>query len=285
MGAPGPVASDLLEQSLALVTERVSYLKNVVGDVTCIGLDGDPAPALGSGDWFSCRDLLENPEWLARVIAECGRILETEDRVVAASLFVQGYAYRVLTPAVACLVMNGVVPTAEPGGTAVAFSRGRASKMAYRSGSFRDLIGRGAPVRDALATPDQADTSLGAVIELLIENHLAPLVRSVRQEIRVGERLLWGNVAASASTAFRTMEGCLGSWVEPLGERFFELAPSYLHGLGSFLTLDAHDRHGWFWERTNCCLYDRLPAATRCSDCSRTPALERRAAYEKSLEH
>ena len=283
--APGPVSSDLLQQSLTLVTEQVSYLKNVVGDVTCVGLDEDPALALQSGEWFSCADFVDNPEWLARVITECGRILETENRVVAASLFVQGYAYRVLTPAVACLVVNGVVPTAEPETTAVAFSRGRASKMAYRSGACRDLSGRTTAGRDALATRHRADASLRAVLELVIEDHLEALIRSVRREIRVGERLLWGNVAASASTAFRTMEGCLGSWIEPLGERFFELAPTYLRGLGSFVTLEAHGRHGWFWERTNCCLYDRLPAATRCGDCSRTPALERRAAYEKSLEH
>lgn len=277
-------SSDLLEASLALVTERVSYLKNVAGAVPTTDPEGDPALALASGEWFSCRELLERPEWLARVVVECGRVLGTDDRVVAASLFVQGYAYRVLTPAVATLLINGVVPVADPATTAVAFSRGRVSKLAYGPGSFRDLTGREQPVRDALADPDRADAALRAVVDCAVENHLTPLLRAVRREVRVGERLLWGNVAASASTAFRTVQGCLGTWVEPWGERFFALAPDHLRGLGSFLTLEAPGRHGWFWERTNCCLYDRLPSATRCADCSRTPELERRAAYQQSLE-
>ena len=41
---------------------------------------------------------------------------------------------------------------------------------------------------------------------------------------------------------------------------------------------------GWFWERTNCCLFDRLPGAVRCADCSRTPPAARRAAYREFLD-
>jgi ferric iron reductase protein FhuF len=124
---------------------------------------------------------------------------------------------------------------------------------------------------------------LRLILATTVEAHLRALVASVRSEIRVGERLIWGNIAASASTAFRTMEGCLGRWVMPLGERFFELAPADLAGLGSFFLVERNGRHGWFWERTNCCLFDRLPGKIRCSDCSMTPRDERRAAYAASL--
>jgi ferric iron reductase protein FhuF len=109
------------------------------------------------------------------------------------------------------------------------------------------------------------------------------LKATTRKQVRIGERLLWGNVAASVSTAFRTMEECLGQWVVPLGERFFELAPPELQGLGSFLLIEAEDRRGWFWERTNCCLFYQIAGQAKCADCSLTPAGERRAAYEASL--
>jgi hypothetical protein len=79
------------------------------------------------------------------------------------------------------------------------------------------------------------------------------------------------------------MEGCLGQWVQPLGAQFFENAPTQLKGLGSFLALGFADRRGWYWERTNCCLYDRIPGNTRCGDCSRTPIEARRAGYLASL--
>jgi hypothetical protein len=79
------------------------------------------------------------------------------------------------------------------------------------------------------------------------------------------------------------MQGCLGDDVEPIGERFFTLAPPEMRGLGSFLVVENGGRRGWFWERTNCCLFDRLPGGVRCADCSLTPTTERRAAYRESL--
>jgi ferric iron reductase protein FhuF len=102
--------------------------------------------------------------------------------------------------------------------------------------------------------------------------------------VPLGARLLWGNVAASAATAFRTMEGCLGRFVEPLAPRFFALAPSELQGLGSFATVEHAGRRAWFWERTTCCLFDRLPDGIRCADCSRTPPSRRAEDYRASLE-
>ena len=117
----------------------------------------------------------------------------------------------------------------------------------------------------------------------MVELHLRPLIALTRKQVRIGERLLWGNVAASASTAFRTMEGCQGPWVAPLGERFFELAPPELQGLGSFLSIESNGKRGWYWERTNCCLFYQIDGHAKCADCSLTPADDRRAAYEASL--
>ena len=165
---------------------------------------------------------------------------------------------------------------------AVGLGRGRVSKVAYLDPTVFDILDNQTPA-DALTDLSTADRALTLVLEQVVENHLRPLIAITRDQVRIGERLLWGNVAASVSTAFRTMEGCLGPWVVSLGERFFELAPPELQGLGGFLLIEAQDRRGWFWERTNCCLFYQIEGHAKCSDCSLTPAAERRDAYLKAL--
>ncbi len=139
-------------------------------------------------------------------------------------------------------------------------------------------------VQTRLVTGSQLESFFDFVRERAIEEHLALLISATRSTVRVGELLLWCNVAASMAVAFRTMEGCLGDWVQGAVTFFIEHAPAPLQGLGSFLTLENGEHRGWFWERTNCCLYDRLPGNVRCADCSRTPSDARRAAYSASLE-
>jgi len=56
-----------------------------------------------------------------------------------------------------------------------------------------------------------------------------------------------------------------------------------MQGQGNFLSLAQAGRSGWYWERRNCCLNDRLPKSTRCGDCSLTPPDQRRATYLAGL--
>jgi ferric iron reductase protein FhuF len=149
------------------------------------------------------------------------------------------------------------------------------------------ILDGGADAVAALPPDSVAITeTLRFVVDQAVDRHLRPLIASVHTGIgvAVGHRLLWGNVAAAAATAFRTMAGCLGPHVEPLGERFFALAPPDLHGLGHFIAVENDRTRGWFWERTSCCLFDRLPDGIRCADCSLTPARQRRQAYRDSLD-
>jgi ferric iron reductase protein FhuF len=260
------------------VQSLVPYLRAEVGRVTCatpgsVALENE----VEDGVWIACSDLIDHPEWLLMTVRASGLAIGTSDPMVAASILVQGYAYRLLALPVASLVASDVLPDSTPASVAIRLSKGRPSHIAYRYPTAQRLEKGWGPGGDA-------DSALGHLIGQTIEAHLRPLIASVRSVVQVGERMLWGNVAASASTAFRTMEGCLGRWVIPVGVRFFELAPSELHHQGSFLLMERGQRHGWFWERTNCCLHDRLPGDIRCSDCSRTSAQERRAAYWASLE-
>lgn len=269
----GPAAAALLEDAVGLVRAPLAYLRAEVGprDTAPVGAN------LADGEWARCDDLLGDPRWLAATMRESGRRLGTEDPVVAASLFVQNYAYRVMSLAIASVTIAGVLPDSTPATMAVSMRLGRPSSLAYLDARVA-VVDRVALERD----PELGDEVVAALLEA-VDVHLAPLVTCVRASTRVGARLLWGNVAASCATAFRTVEGLRGPWVRPLGETFVERSPAAMRGLGSYLLLERDDRHGWFFERTTCCLYDRLAGKTRCADCSRTPRDERREAYWSSL--
>ncbi|HVB92110.1 MAG TPA: IucA/IucC family C-terminal-domain containing protein [Acidimicrobiales bacterium] len=270
----------MLAETLGRVGDLLSYLKAVIGPVECAVPMTAPVE---DGIWLACGDLIENADWLGRVFEGTGRAIGTDDQVVAASIFIQGYAYRLLALAVASFTVGGIVPGSAPTSMAIGLGRGRASKVAYCYPTVFELV-NGRNLSVALLDQPTVDQALMLLLDEVVEGHLRPLIATTRRQLRVGDRLLWGNVAASASTAFRTMEGCLGPWVIPLGHRFFELGPSDLKGLGSFLLIEDDAKHGWFWERTNCCLFDRIPGHARCADCSLTPFPERRSAYARSLK-
>jgi ferric iron reductase protein FhuF len=277
---PGAAAASSLSRTLDQVGALVPYLKADIGPVECTPRGSD-VRVVEDGLWLSCQDLVSDGAWLGQIDGT-GDAIGTDDPVVAASIFIQGYAYRMTTLAVACLTVGGVVPGSEPGTMAVGLGRGRVSRVAYLEPTVFDLLGGHSP-SEALSESSDADRALTLVLEQVVELHLRPLIALTRKQVRIGERLLWGNVAASASTAFRTMEGCLGRWVTPLGQRFFELAPPELQGLGSFFSIESNGQRGWYWERTNCCLFYQIAGHAKCADCSLTPAEERRAAYEANL--
>jgi hypothetical protein len=282
-GEPAVVA---LSGALARVAALVPYLTADIDPALPV-VAGAPGarPVPAEREWVPCGAVIDDPAWLARIISFTGNRMGTDDPVVAASAFVQGYSYRVLTLCVACLTTAGVVPDASASSLAFALVGPWPSQVAFLHPAVMILDGP-----DAVAAPlpdsDTITDALRLVVDQAVDRHLRPLIASVHAGlgVPVGHRLLWGNVAASAATAFRTMAGCLGRHVEPLGHRFFDLAPPDLHGLGSFIVVENGPARGWFWERTSCCLFDRLPDGIRCADCSLTPARNRRQAYRDSLD-
>ena len=232
---------------------------------------------------MKCGELLANPEWLEATVRSSGSRLGTGSAAVAASLFVLGYSYRVVALAVSCMLMGGAIPSSDPQAFAVAISSGRPSMVTYCEPRALALAEGRIPSPAIFAERELVGEGLGFIVGDAVEGHLRLLVDAVCSRTRVGHRLLWGNVAASSAVAFRTMEGTLGEWVKPIGERFFEIAPSELQGQGNFLSLEHAGRSGWYWERRNCCLNDRLPKGTRCGDCSLTPPGQRRDAYLAGL--
>lgn len=274
----GESARESIDAAVAGFPDAISYVVASTGDIAPLAEKG---AAAAEGLWFPCARLLADPTWLAMLIRASGRELGTDDPQVAASLFVQGYAYRILMVAVACLTTAGVIPDSAAARMVIGISKGRPRAVGYLQPAALLLD---SPGTESGPSPATAEAAVDFLHDTAVEGHIAPLIAATRSVTRVGARLLWGNVASSAAVAFRTMDGCLSDSVRPLGELFFERAPSVLCGLGSFLALTEGERSGWFWERRNCCLYDRIPGNAPCADCSRLPTEKRRAGYRRSLE-
>ena len=276
----GPDAEGAAARAFQLLAKSVPYLKAEVltgslpGETGC-GTEARNLAAddiVDSGRIVRCADLLRRDGLLSSVVLRCGEAIGTLDPAVAASLFVQGYSFRLIALVTGSTIAGGIIPNASPAETAVGFSRGRPSKFyfsvpnAYRTpGSERNL-----------------EPLVQMWVEALIDGHLASVVDATKAEFKVGARLLWGNIAASAAAAFRTIESNFGPSVRDAGEYFVDSVDRF-DGLGGFLTVVDEDLSGWYWERNVCCLYYKLPSGIRCADCSLTPERDRRASFAGEL--
>lgn len=236
------MSTDLVH-TVATIQTRVSYLK-------CSTV----APA--EDGWIRCADLIGDPDRLRAEIDATAAGRGTDDPQVAASLYAQGYAFRLPSIAVAAIALGLPTPTTSPAHTAI-------------------RIGRHRPAEVAILDDTCSIVDASSFVAQLFDEHLVPFVAAVRARTRVGERLLWGNVAASLATIFRALD------IAPFGDadvraraaEFEVAAAPWLAGLGSYSTIETPNAVGWYWTRTNCCLWYQTTAAFYCDDCSlRDPA-------------
>ena len=246
-------------QVLAEVERRVGYLH------------GEPWRPEGVG-WVVADAVVSGaaPE-VELALAESAAGVGGGSRVVGASLFVQSYAFEVVAIPLVAHALGLPAPRARPGLVAVHLAGGRATGVSYRP-----------------APPSEGPVDPGATDELvveLLEGHLLPLLVTVRRRVRIGERLLWGNVASACATALRAVEGAARARGDLAEERelrlrageFFAEARHRLRGTGSFEGPPVAagrgpegDLGGWRWQRANCCLWYRA-SGEQCSDCSLRP--------------
>ena len=225
-----------LAETLRAVAARVPYLR--ASTVT----DGD--------DWYACGQLINDRGVLGRVVEDAMAGFGTDDLAVAASLFTQAYAFRVAGVALAAYALGLPVPDVSPEGTAVRVDKPRPSEVAYLRADVR-----------ALGSMELS--------EQLVAGHLAGFVDAVHDGFPVGERLLYGNVVASCAVAFRAVHDGEpdGRRVQERAEAFLAATPSF-RGLGTFTTVRVGKREGWYWDRTNCCLWFRTTGNRFCDNCS-----------------
>jgi ferric iron reductase protein FhuF len=122
-------------------------------------------------------------------------------------------------------------------------------------------------------------------VHALLVDHFEPFVERVHASFTIGARLLWGNVASSCAVAFRAVEssGADAAAVRRRAEAFVEAAAPWFGGLGGFSTLAVDGCEGWYWDRTNCCLWYRASGGSLCDNCSLHSTAELAAVRRREL--
>ena len=217
------------DEVFAAVARRVPYL--LVSDAA----DGD--------DWIRGDALIADP---ATTVRNTRSGFETDDDIVAASLFTEAYAFRVAGVALAAYALDLPVPDLAPAATAVRIDKPRPTAVAYLGNELHA-------------------TNANQLAHDLVGAHFEPFVAAIHSAFAVGERLLWGNFAAACAVAFLAIGD--SEHVRDNAEEFMQAAAPWFGDVGSF-TDELAGRQGWFWDRTSCCLWFRTASGQLCDNCS-----------------
>ena len=259
--------STRLESDFAKVAALVSYM------TVAINPTGD--------EWITSASLLSDESLLPELLATTGTGRGTDDRVVSASLFIQSYAYRLAVASLAPMALTGRCPNVAIDHVAFRIARNRPAGIALLSASELET------------SSDESLEVFKTVFDSIFNRHLDPLIEHLREITRIGERLLWGNVASSFVNVLRTLESAhpesdSRAHVRRFTTDFLDAAPHALAELGTCFSLHSGDAEGWFHQRNTCCLWHKTQESQRaavsvCADCSLTPNDERRASLLAEL--
>ncbi|MGY6501212.1 MAG: hypothetical protein ACXIVQ_10025 [Acidimicrobiales bacterium] len=231
MTATVPTAPTSVEPALAAMTDRVGYLR--------WGL-GEP-----SAEDVSCAELCGDPAALRSLILATGAGRDVDDEVVAASVFSLSYAYRVAGTTLAAGWLGGAHPDPSADNMWIGVSRNRPASVGYRRDHALDAR---------------------AATERLFAEHLDPFRACLREAVRIGDRLVLGNLVAGVVSIARAVADAsddpTAAWAE-VG-RWLDDAP---HDLGRFGRPIGPD-----FRRSTCCLWWKTTdSGGYCGDCSLTP--------------
>ena len=272
--------SEQLRADLDRVTALVSYLTVLTPPVVPEG-----------SDWFRCSDVLGDLDHLGALIDDTGAGRGSPDRATSASLFVQAWAYRVASAVLPSLVLSGRAPDVDPSLVALRITRHRPGAVALLGAPLFGTVADRAPVDVRL--PDRGALLTSTVGSLLA--HLDELVAATRSLAKVGERLLWGNVASSATSVLRAVEGAVPVGAERVAVRTFTddvlSQVEAQHGkLGELFTLRAATGsvESWHFHRRSCCLWylttEAKASVVYCADCSLRDVGERKSELQAELD-
>jgi ferric iron reductase protein FhuF len=171
-------------------------------------------------------------------------------RHVAAALAWKSYTYWLALPAVLGYAAAGRVPVVTPDNVLVRYS------------------GHQPFLRIALRRPDVAvvpgdDAALlRALREMLVDQHLAPVLANIRGLVHIGHRTMWGSVASGVAYALSRAAGALpGPVLETAGPLLTALDAADL------VDLVAQPDGSLSVQRRTCCLAFALPEPKICTGC------------------
>ena len=200
---------------------------------------------LDSGELDSGEDHLDS--LLASVRAALGGC---EPRV-AASLFFQGYASRLLSPPLACLAAKGCIP----GMTA--------DRLRWRHPEDQ-MIELGLTADEGWAGSDRK--LIEQLVAASFEEHLQPLADALRRRVRIAAGLLTGNAASALVSGLALLKGRLGPDWRSLAAH--AVAQPRLRGSGTWRGGRGREGGGEpVFVRRSCCLYYRVAGGGLCADC------------------
>jgi ferric iron reductase protein FhuF len=200
---------------------------------------------------------------------------------VAASLFFQGYASRLLSPPLACLAANGCIPVMTAG------------RLRWRHPEDQ-IIELGLTADGGWAGSDRR--LIEQLVAASFEEHLQPLADALRRRVRISAGLLTGNAASALVGGLALLAGRLGPGWRSLAAH--AVAQPRLRGSGGWRGSPEHGRpehgspehgspqhgragHGSaghgdgrrggggepVFVRRSCCLYYRVAGGGLCADC------------------
>jgi hypothetical protein len=122
---------------------------------------------------------------------------------------------------------------------------------------------------DAHGVADQR-TLTARMVATLINDHMAPLVDAIHRRVRIGDRLLWGNVSHRIVNRFHDMIEAGGSIDKARHgiEALCEAPGSPLQGLSRLDRYEADGKRHTLATRLTCCLRFKHPGASKCTTCS-----------------
>jgi ferric iron reductase protein FhuF len=185
----------------------------------------------------------------AALVDAVGAWLGSGERRVAASMVLLGYAARLVGPAVAVLLRDGILLDL------------RTERVRY---SFAPDRGFRLTITEPAGFTGDPDALLRRWCADLIDEHLATVIGAVRRVVPVAAGLMWGNVASGLAGALRALarEGSVPP-AQCHAAGLVLLACGPLAGSGQWTMTDT----GPHFIRRSCCLFYRLDGGGMCGDC------------------
>lgn len=252
-----PDRPDSLSETLAIAGE--------VGERFTLSTGVAPDPSTG---FLAADDL--GDEDIIRGIEDRGRDVGTDEMRVATVLYLQTYVYRVAAPMFAAWVLHGRIPDVSAANLALQFNAlGRPENVAMRVP--RVYVLRGDTVTDAEVIPVPDLT--GVAVEVLLAQHLLPMMRRLRPFGKLGLPIAKGSVASQIGMALTYIDAHSDVPWQTVGKialEFFRCTQGEIAGEG--VSGDMHykeigDRAGVTFRRGTCCLVYRAHGKDYCGGC------------------
>ncbi|MEM0935753.1 MAG: ferric iron reductase [Pseudomonadota bacterium] len=239
--------------------------------------DGDLQSADGIGD-----DALQG------LVAARGKGLGTSEPRVAATLFLQAYAYRIAAPGLALWVQSGLVPDMSASNLLLRFdAEGRPIEVYLRDPVVFSDRSFTLPDANVRAVPDLTSQA----VESILIQHLLPLHDRLRVLYRLGPLLAKGAVASQIGMALTFIDAnTTVAWrdVAATAVAFFNASRDQIEGqgrTGDMIVKRLGELEGTTWRRRTCCLVYQAPERDYCGGCPIRKEPDRNATWARRLQN